>query len=564
MIALPAVALAVLAGRLIYLQVRLRPQLLDYVQQQREATRTLPASRGSILDRNGRILAASYEVRGVYADPSIIRNPRKTAAHLARILNLDPGQVLDRIIHDPTRRFVWIQRQVERIESNEIRQLGLTGVGIQLQPKRVYPGGKSLCHVLGFVGRDHRGLEGLELAFDRQLAGRDGKQTVLVDARRREVGSPSGAHILPKDGNNLVLTIDAAIQQVVEQQLAQTVQKFEAQSAVGIVTNPKTGEVLAMACWPPFDPNQPNDFPIANRRNRTLTDPAEPGSVFKVFPASAYLNEGLTHPDEVIFCHNGEARLRGRLLHDAHKFGKITMSEIVARSSNIGMVILMERMSRPTLFDYLNRFGFGHKTRINLPGESKGLVPPLSKWSSYSAGSISFGQELAVTPLQLITAMGAIVNRGRMMRPRIVRSLLDPRGRVADDFPPEFVRQVVRSAVAETMTKEILVRTVNEGSGEKANLTDYQVLGKTGTAQIPFSDRPGYEPNAYLSSFLAAAPASDPQLCVLVQIRRPNPRISYYARLVAAPAAGEILRWTLTYLDVTPDKVNGTFIARSN
>ncbi len=562
-IALPAVVLVLLVGRLIHIQTRLRPELLEYTQQQREAHRLLRARRGTILDRNGRVLAASREGFGVFADPAQISDPDSTAAELARILGLDRAELLGRLTKDRTRRFVWVQRDAEEIDVDQVRKLRFAGVGIQTEPRRVYPLRETLCHVLGFVGREHRGLEGIELKFDEALAGKDGKRTLLVDARRRAVWSPPLEQVAPKDGHSLVLTVDVAIQQLVERTLEKTVAKFEAESAIGLVTDPRTGEILAMASWPPFDPNEPGASPTARRRNRAVTDPSEPGSAFKIFPASAYLNEGLTDPDEVIFCHNGLAVLKGRRIRDAHKFGNLTMSEVVARSSNIGMVILMQRMTPPKLFEYLTRFGFGQKTGIDLPGESAGLLPPTRKWSSYSPGSMSFGQEIAVTPLQLITAMGAVVNRGRMMRPFMIKSILDSEGREVRTTEPVFEGQAVRADVADVMTRRILVQTVTEGSGEKANLPDYHVLGKTGTAQVPYKDRPGYEPGVYLSSFVAAAPATDPRICVLVQIRRPNPRISYYARVVAVPAVAEILSWTLPYLGVPPDKSPQQLLAHS-
>jgi len=553
MIAIPATVLLVLVGRLVYIQTKLSPRLLAYAEQQQTAQRVLPARRGAILDRCSRILAASHEVPGIYADPGLIEDPSLVAAKLGAVLGMEPPALESKVAAAGERRFVWIKREADSIETAEVRCLNLKGIGVRMEPKRSYPMGTALCHVLGFAGRDNQGLEGLELLYDRWLAGEDGRQVCLMDARRRVVWQKPDARSTPHDGCNLVLTIDAAIQEVVERALAETVAEFEAESAVAIVTAPKTGDVLAMASWPVYDPNHPAAAEPDARRNRAVTDPVEPGSAFKPIPAVALLNEGLTYPEEMIFCHHGLLQLGRRLLRDAHNFGDLTMSQVVSRSSNIGMALLGQRMSPATLRDYLARFGLDERTGIDLPGENAGLLPALRQWSSYTPASISFGQELAVTPIQLITAFGAIVNQGRMMKPRIVRSILSPEGICLEQHEPEMVRQVVGSDAAEVMSSRILVETVTAGSGKRAALSKYQVLGKTGTAQVPWPDRRGYEPDAYLASFMAAAPASDPAVCVLVQVRKPNRQIGYYGSVVSAPAAGRILEWTLPYLRVPPD-----------
>ncbi|UCG31838.1 MAG: penicillin-binding protein 2 [Phycisphaerales bacterium] len=627
MIALPAAALLVLIGRLVHIQTSVSPRLLDYAERQRTARRVLPARRGAILDRCGRILAASRQLPSIIADPALVNDITETSVRLSPVLDMSPEDITEKLLRIDTvpritarlastlgvqqealasmltdvenslasvqdipvaaarlaptlgrdraflaeqltkasrRRFVWLKRRADAIEAAEVRRLDIRGVGVLMEPERNYPMGQTACHVLGFAGRDDVGLEGLERLYDHWLAGEPGRQVYLVDARRRPVWQSPDAQITPRDGCSLLLTIDAGIQETVERILANTVAEFEAESAVAIVTAPKTGDVLAMACWPAFDPNAPADADPGARRNRALTDPVEPGSAFKPIPATAVLNEGLTRPEEVIFCHNGLMFLGRRQLRDAHSFGHITMSQVVSRSSNIGMAILAGRVKPSLLHRYLAGFGFDEPTGIDLPAENAGLLLGVDRWSSYSPASIAMGQEIAVTPIQLVTAFGAIVNHGHLMRPRIVQRILSPEGACVHENPPRFVRQVVRPEVADVMASRILVETVTDGSGKKAALRDYQVLGKTGTAQVPYRDRRGYEPGAYLASFMAAAPAADPQICVLVQVRKPNPKIAYYGSAVSAPAVGKILKWTLPYLRIPPDLPAAQRLASAN
>jgi cell division protein FtsI (penicillin-binding protein 3) len=348
-----------------------------------------------------------------------------------------------------------------------------------------------------------------------------------------------------------VLTIDSVIQGFLEQQVADRVQQFEAQGGVGVVMDPRTGDVLAMACYPTPGPDDRAGLAPSLRRNRVVTDMVEPGSTFKPFVACGALLTGVVSREQTIFCHNGLYVIGRRLLHDSSPHGHMTFAEIVARSSNIGMAIIGERMGNQAIHDIVRRFGFGSKTGIDFPGESPGSVLPLSLWTGYSTCSVPMGQEIAVTPLQLIAAFSAILNDGVYLRPRMVRALLSPDGEVVQEFAgPQPVRRVLPIETARYMSREVLVSVVNDASGRRAALPNYQVLGKTGTAQVPYEGRRGYEPGAYLASFIGAAPADDPRVVVLIMIEKPNPGLGYYGSVVAAPGVREVLAATLAYLQV--------------
>lgn len=552
--------LAALAGRLLYIKTTLSPTLIAMMDSQQQSRSVLTARRGTIFDARGRVLAGSRQVPSAFADPSGIEQVDQTAAAAAAILQMDAGQVEEHIRHSSSPRFCWVKHRVSAAEAQAVRRANIAGIGLIHEPVRHYPEGTSMGQVLGFVGKDGQGLEGIELARDAHLRGTDGQVWTVRDVRRRSIrvsddrGRPGTD---PIDGGHVVLTLDSVIQGFLEEQLADRVEQFEAHSGVGVVMDPGTGDVLAMACYPPFAPAEYQRYAPLLRRNRVVTDMVEPGSTFKPFVASGALVEGVVSREETIFCHNGLHVIGRRRLHDASPHGHMTFAEIVARSSNIGMAIIGERMGNAAIHRIVRRFGFGQRADIDFPGESPGSVLPLSKWTSYSTSSVPMGQEIAVTPLQLITAFCAILNDGVSLRPRVLRALLSPEGTVVEEFVgPQPVRRVLPIETARYLSQEVLVAVVNGGSGRRAALPNYQVLGKTGTAQVPYEDRRGYEPEAYLASFVGAAPAEDPRLAVLVMINRPNPRLGYYGSVVSAPAVREILAETLAYLQVPP-QTNG-------
>ncbi|MHC4233629.1 MAG: peptidoglycan D,D-transpeptidase FtsI family protein [Planctomycetota bacterium] len=554
--------LAALGGRLLYINTILAPKLTTMLEAQQQSRSVIPARRGTIFDARGRVLAGSRQSYGVFADPARIESMAETVTRVATILGTEPGQIEDHIRHSSVSRFCWLAHRVAPAEAEAIREARISGVGLIDEPVRHYPLAEAMAQVLGFVGHDNEGLEGLEMACDRFLRGRDGSAWTVRDSRRRSIRQSDSARRRgdqPRDGGHVVLTLDAVIQAAVEEHLAEQVERFQADNGVAVAMDPKTGDVLAMASCPTFDPNDYAQYPRQTWRNRAVTDMVEPGSTFKPFVASGALVSKVVRPDETIYCHDGLYVIGGRRLHDASPHGNMTFEQIIARSSNIGMAIIGQRMGNKAIHETVGRFGFGRPTGIDFPGEAVGGVLPLTRWTSYSTTSVPMGHEISVTPLQLIAAFCAIVNDGVLLRPRMIRAFLSPDGRVLEEFEgPDAVRRALPTDVARYFSQQVLVQVVNEGSGRRAALPGYQVLGKTGTAQLPYRDRRGYEPDAYLSSFLGAAPAEDPRVAVLVMIEKPDPQLGYYGSVVAAPAVREILADTLAYLQVPPSSTRGS------
>ena len=574
---LVVIALAALAVRLVQVHRHRRADLVAWAQRQRRSVIAIPARRGMIADSKGRVMATSVERPSVFADPNVIPHPKvmsdpniargdqavtdvrvikayeSVADKLGPALGLDPKILADELLCRAGRRFYWVKRLVTDAEADAVKALKLRGVGIIYESERRYPMNDRFAHGVGFVNRHGRALAGLELRYDGDLRGQAGQRTVVTDVRRRAIFTAREGYRPPKDGGHLVLTIDAAIQGIAEQKLAAAIQQFRAQAGSVIVMVPRTGEVLALANVPTFDLNRYADYPESARCNLAIQAPVEPGSTFKPFIATAALAEKKTWPGEPIFCHYGLYVAGRRRLHDHHPYGTLTFEQVLVKSSNIGMAILGQRLGNEHLHAYVTRFGFGRLTGIELPGEDGGIVLPLRRWTSYSTTSLPMGQEIATTGIQLATAFSAIVNDGVMMRPRVVRGVLRSDGSVErDGSNPVEVRRVLRKSVARKMARDILVRVVKEGTGRRAALAEYQVLGKTGTAQIAYRNGGGYEPDAYVSSFVGAAPASDPRVLVYMMITRPVKRLGYYGGTVVAPAVREVLSKTLAYLGVPP------------
>ncbi|UCC30634.1 MAG: penicillin-binding protein 2 [Phycisphaerales bacterium] len=551
--------LVALAARLAYINTTLRPRLVAIANRQQQGQSVIPARRGMIFDARGRVVALDRQVPDVFVDPTLVDDVDRLAAKLGPRVNLPARTIAERIRRRADSRFVLIAPGVDAITAEAVRSMDCAAVGLTERSRRSYPHGESLSHVLGWVGRDGQGMEGIELAYDTHLRGRSGRRTMIRDARRRALGRSGQLPVSPVDGGHLVLTIDAEIQLIAEEALATGVRRFEAEGGSAIVMSPKDGSVLAMVCVPTFDPNEPvTAESAAARRNRAVTDPVEPGSSFKPIIACRALEDGFVSTTERIDCHMGSHRFGRRLVKDTSPQGLLDIRGIITRSSNIGMGLIAERMGNEVLHDTLRRFGLGDRTGIDCPGESSGVVYPLHRWTSYSPTSLAMGYEVLVTPLQLINAFAAIVNDGILMRPRLVRELLGPRGEVIRSLDgPQIVRRVVSSQVARYMAQDLLVSVVENGSGRRANTGPYRALGKTGTAKLVYDDRGGYEPGSYLSVFVGAAPVADPQIVVLVMVRRPNPRIGYYGAAVAAPVVGEIIKQTLAYLEVPPEAKSG-------
>ncbi len=522
-----------------------------YVWLRRGVTpETADAVRG--LRLKGVAIVPDGDRTSVVADAKTVTNVRTAASSVSSVLGLDAREVQRQLIDAAGPRFVWLSRRVSRETADAVRKLDIDGLELAPEGVRHYPNGSLAAHVLGFVGGEEQGLEGLERLFNDRLAGKPGEMYVLADRKRRPIWIEPDNYVQAEDGQHLVLTIDATIQAVAEKALAETCTQFRAASGTAIVMDPKTGGILALANVPTYDPGRYGDFPVDARRNRAVTDTFPPGSSGKPFVAVKALEAGVVHFGEVIYCEEGY--WAAAKLHDAgHSYGNLTFEQGLHKSSNIMMGKLGLRLGNERLHAALQAFGFGRASGVWLPGEAPGLVYPLAGWSKLSTTRVPFGQEYAVTPLQLVTAFAAFANGGKLMRPKILRSVLDSRGRVAVDLSePEVVGQAMSPEAARQMIDKVLLGVVEEGTGKKGAIPGYQVFGKTGTAQKIDPGTRAVSHSRYLGTFLSGAPARDPRAVVLVAVNEPDKAIGYYGGTVAAPAAAKILEKTLTYLGVPP------------
>ncbi len=564
--ALVGLALLGTAYRLVRIEQQRGPALRDDALRRRTATWTVPAQRGEILDCRGRVLAGSTRRPSIFVDPGIVRDPHIEAQGVAEALHIDAAD-LERLIREKRdSRFVWVRRGVSREELeafNRVRRAGLSrAFRVRYEPQRVYPFGRLAAQTVGFVGAEQRGLAGIEQMYDTLLVGHDGRGVSTVDVHRRRLRAQRDEYQPPVDGASVVLTLDTYIQQRVEEHLRQAFEEHKPQWAVAVVMDPQSGEVLAMATLPAFDPARPippgldqagRDEARQRLRNRVIADSYEPGSIFKPFVASAALDAGQTEIDEVFAIHGPTHRFGSRIIHDTHPYDRLTLHEIISKSSNIGMGLLGARCGNRRLFEFVRAYGFGDPTGIGLPGEHPGLVQALKRWTKFSTQSIPIGQEIAVTPIQIITAFSVLCNDGVLLRPRIVRGVVGPSGEtIEDNSRPIAIRRVLAADVARTFRLRALVEVVNEGTGKRARLERWQVFGKTGTAQVARPNGGGYIPRAFVGSFVCGAPADCPRVAVLVTLFRPSGG-KYYGGTVAAPAAAAIVADVLEYMHVPPD-----------
>jgi cell division protein FtsI (penicillin-binding protein 3) len=520
-------------GRAVWLQaVHARP--LDRLARgQHHVTIELPAARGSILDRNGVELAIGKHAVTVYANPRHIADPHATAIAAGRVLRIDPDRLYGKLA-DRSRGFVYLARKTDPRRAEALKALELTGIGFYPEERRAYPQGTVAAHVLGFAGLDNRGLSGLELKLDKTLAGRNGQQTVVRDpfGRTLEVTSSSQT----EEGRDVRLTLDNTLQANAQSVLLRTVRRWGAKAASAVVLDPRTGEILAMASEPGFDANRYPETSRDVQRNRAVTDTYEPGSTLKVVTVAAALSEGLVTPSTE-FSLEPKIQVSDRVIREAHRrrTERMTVAEILSRSSNVGTITLAEQLGRERLEAWIERFGFGKKTGIDFPGETAGILP--FYWSGSTIGTLPIGHGIAVTPVQMAAAYGAVANGGVWLRPSLVVDR------------PVKRRRVMSRRVADQLMS-MLRDVVIEGTGREAEVAGYQVAGKTGTAAKP-DPKGGYSESRYVASFVGVVPASDPKLVVLVTVDEPHGAI--WGGVVAAPAFQEIARFALQYLEVPPD-----------
>jgi cell division protein FtsI (penicillin-binding protein 3) len=546
----------VIVVRLVELQVLKRRSFEQQAARQGERTVNLDPRRGSILDRHGRPLAVSVDAESIYAVPQDVGDADATAAALARALDLDVAGRRDLAAQlHRSRAFVWVRRKVDPATARAVRALDLPGIGFLTETRRYYPQRELASQVLGYVGLDNTGMSGIEYAFEEQIRGRAAKVVIQLDARRRATGhieKPS------TDGHTVVLTLDESIQHTTERELERAVAETGSIAGVAVVMDPRTGEILALANRPTFNPNRFGAYPSAHWRNRAVADAYEPGSIFKVFTAAAGLQEHVVDPDEVLDCGQGSIEIAGTRINDHHYFDKLTFRDVMAKSSDVGVIRVAQRLGRENFNRYLRDFGFGESTGLELPGESPGLLRPTTRWSALSLASLSFGQEIGVTAIQMASAVSAVANGGYLMKPMVVRRVEDPDGRVVKETKPVAVRRVLEPATVDTLT-EILRGVVTGGTGKRAAVPGYVVAGKTGTAQ---KVDPGgrYSMIDHVASFVGFLPASRPALVVLVSLDTSRgPRNQ--GGDVAAPLFARIAEHAVRRLAIPPDDGNRTLRA---
>jgi cell division protein FtsI (penicillin-binding protein 3) len=543
-----AVAIGV---RLFQLQVLDRPSFERQAARQSERTINLDSRRGPILDRNGRPLAVSVDAESLYAVPQDVESPARTAQALARALGLDAaGHKELQANLQKNRAFVWVKRKMDPATTHAVRELQLDGVGFLTENRRYYPNRELASQVLGYVGLDNTGMSGVEYAFEDQIKGRAAKVFVQTDARRR----PTGLTERPStDGSTVVLTIDESIQYSAETELERAMAETQSIAGVVVVMDPRTGEVLALANRPTFNPNRFGAFASSRWKNRAVVDAYEPGSMFKVITAAAALQEKVVDPEEVIDCGGGSIDIAGVRINDHAVFHELKFKDVIAHSSDIGVVRVAQRLGRENFNRYMRNFGFGVATGIELPGESSGLLRPPAKWSALSLASLSFGQEVGVTAVQMAAAVSAVANGGYLMKPLIVRQIEDASGRVLRAEKPFAVRRVLEPETVDTLTT-ILRGVVTDGTGRHAAIPGYVVAGKTGTAQkVDAQGR--YSMVDHVASFVGYVPASRPALVVLVSLDTPRgPRNE--GGDVAAPVFARVAEYALRHLAVPPDDVD--------
>jgi cell division protein FtsI (penicillin-binding protein 3)/stage V sporulation protein D (sporulation-specific penicillin-binding protein) len=545
------------SSRLIYIAVAKHDEYSTLAAEKNSIRQTLYAKRGIVYDRNGEVLAENAPVRTAFADGSHVEHPRKLAEVAAPFLQMSVGELAEKLATD--RKYVVLRHDIPAEVAFELQKAMETahmrGIYFANDFKRVHPNGSMLCHVMGFLNHERHGVQGIEAAMDDYLTGQDGYRYIERDRTGRELVVYRGQEREPRDGLNVTLTIDMGLQSIVEDELDAAVKEYKPETAIVVMANPKTGEILAMANRPNFEPDAIGEAQPEQMKNHAVIDMFEPGSIFKIVVSSAALNEGLINTETLINCEGGRFAYGGKVLRDHHGYGMIPVHDILMHSSNIGSAKLALMEGEQTFYEYIKRFGFCEHTGIELPGEISGLVPPPARWDKLSITRMPMGQAVAVTPLQAVMAMSVIANGGKLMAPKLVKSLSDSSGKVIQNFQPSVVRQVINPETA-AIVRNALVDVVSpRGTAVLASVPGFRVAGKTGTAQIAKPGGGYYDrsENRYLASFLGFMPADDPAFVCLVMVKYPKvgPEL-YYGGLVAAPIFSRIAERAARYLDLQP------------
>ena len=603
LVLLLSAAFAGLGYRLVDLQVIRHEQLGAEAAQQGQANILREPRRGDILDARGNLLATSVFVKTVFADPTLLGDCQaKVARAIAPLLDLKEGELYNRLlprfrVNDQsqvitnrngqplTNCYVVLKRKVSietwdkvcqamsRLEftTNEVklppkafagfcRDLKAKAIGTEPDQQRYYPNQSLAAHVLGYVGMEERdqdgvrisettGKDGIEFTLNSKLAGVPGWRKTETDRQKRELVALRDQDVEPRDGLNVVLTIDSVIQHILETALAEAMEKHTPISISGIAVRPRTGEILAMATLPNFDPNTPGSKAVEARRNRAIADLIEPGSTFKIVVVAGALNDSVVRLTDQFDCEQGHFAYAGRVLHDHESYGLLSVENIITKSSNIGAAKIGIKLGEKRLYDYIRDFGFGERTEVPLPGEVRGIVHPIKSWSKVSIAQVPMGHGVAVTRLQMTLAMCALANHGVLMRPMLVDRLEDREGHVVAKYSPQRARQVIGEPAANLMLKALKTVVSSEGTAKGAALDHYTVAGKTGTANKV--ENGAYSSDKFIASFIGFFPADDPELCISVVMD--EPKHGYFGGLTAAPVFKQIAERAANYLNVRPD-----------
>lgn len=530
-------------------------QIINHQESKRKVDRNqvrkvdiLP-ERGIIYDRNLEKLAINIPSYSLYAYPKKISHPEKVAGKLSSILGMKKSSLVEQLKKE--KGFLWLKRKLPLSKKEIIETLALEGIGFVEETERFYPQKELASHLLGITGIDNQGLAGVELYYEEELRGKIGHFLIRKDALGYEIPFTRRTIQGLVPGKDIILTIDNIIQSIVEQEISLALEKTEARSVEALFMNPQTGEILALANKPDYDPNHYSDFSPFSRRNRVVHSIYEPGSTFKPITASVILEEGLVTMEESIYA-EGTIKIANHIFHDWKPFNQsFTLAGILKNSSSIGMIKLALRMNKEVFSEYLYLFGFGEKTGIDLPGEAKGIVRAASSWSLTDLPAISIGQAIAMTPLQMLTAFCALINGGELLKPYLVKYIRNTEGKRIKENKPTVLRRIISPSTS-VQIKGLLEQVVQEGTGRRAKIEGYSMGGKTGTAQIPSSTGRGYIPNKYISSFVGFAPVGSPKIIGIVIIKEPTG--AYYGGEIAAPLFQRIMKRVLPYLNILPEK----------
>lgn len=536
------------------LQIKGADRLAKMAKEQHERSLRLAPMRGTIFDRNGAELAVSVEADSLSANPQVLKaahaNPTLVARGLASVLSgLNVPKIARRLASD--RHFVWIERHVTPKQAQLVSRLRLPGVQTTKEAKRYYPNRKLAAHVLGFADVDGRGIEGVELALDSRLRGRVETSPAIRDSRGFVVFAEHFLDDRATQGEDVTLSIDRTIQHRAEEELEAAVELSQAKAGSTVVMDPHTGEILAMANYPSFNPNDPGAFPAASRRNRAVTDRFEPGSTIKMFTMASALGTGAVSPRQHIDCGNGSFQVGEFVIHDSEHWGRLSLTEILAYSSNVGISRIGMAMGKARMFRALRQFGFGESTELGLPGEVSGILRHYSKWYDMDMATVPWGQGMSVTALQLAVATSALANGGKLLKPTIIRRLRNSHGEVTEEFQTGVVRRQAVAAWAARRVVPMLAAVTTDGTGKEAAIEGFPVAGKTGTAQKADYITGGYARDTWLASFAGFVPAYHPRLTIVTIID--EPKLDHSGGLIAAPVFRRVAFAALRHLGVTAE-----------